>query len=162
MDTEPVGPIGPSWIWGWPRTSLAAPRPPGAGFSALGIPIDSKRLALYGHSQGGNGASLVAVRESRYRTIVMSGTGGMLIYTLLGKTQPVNVPAVLPYVLGESGAVDPSNAMLNLMQMYFERSDSVNFGRRLFNEPLAAMTPHHILHVVGDKDSYSVVQTQRA
>jgi predicted esterase len=140
---------------------LAIPRAVPA-LAAQGIPIDAKRLALYGHSQGGNGASLVAARQSSYRTIVMSGTGGMLIYTLLGKTQPVNIPAVLPYVLGETGPVDASNPVLNLMQMYFERSDSVNFGRRLFGEPLAGMTPHHILHVLGTNDSYSVIDTQQA
>ncbi len=134
------------------------------GFAAQGIPLDGKRLALYGHSQGGNAASLVAARQSSYGTIVMSGTGGTLIYTLLGKTQPVNVPAVLPYLLGETGAaaVDASHPVLNLMQMYFERSDSVNFARRLFKEPLADMTPHHILHVYGIDDSYSVVKTQQS
>jgi hypothetical protein len=48
------------------------------------------------------------------------------------------------------------------MQMYFDRADSVNFGRRLFRESLPTMTPHHILHVYGTKDSYSVVPTQQA
>jgi hypothetical protein len=48
------------------------------------------------------------------------------------------------------------------MQMYFERSDSVNFGRRRFKEPPTGMTAHHILHVYGTGDSYSVVQTQQA
>lgn len=133
-----------------------------AGLAAQGIVLDGGKLALYGHSQGGNGASLVAARQSSYGTIVMSGTGGTLIYTLLGKTQPVNVPAVLPYLLGEPSAVDATHPVLALMQMYFERSDSVNFGRRLFHEPLPTMTPHHILHVYGTKDSYSVVPTQQA
>jgi pimeloyl-ACP methyl ester carboxylesterase len=129
-----------------------------------GIVLDGTKLSLYGHSQGGNGASLVAARQSSYGTIVMSGTGGTLIYTLLGKTQPVNVPAVLPYLLGEvsPAAVDATHPVLGLMQMYFERSDSVNFGRRLFHEPLPTMTPHHILHVYGTKDSYAVVPTQQA
>jgi hypothetical protein len=135
-----------------------------AGFAAQGIVLDGTKLSLYGHSQGGNAASLVAARQSRYGTIVMSGTGGTLIYTLLGKTQPVNIPAVLPYLLGEIGssAVDATHPVLGLMQMYFERSDSVNFGRRLFHEPLPTMTPHHILHVYGTNDSYSVVPTQQA
>jgi hypothetical protein len=133
-------------------------------FAAQGIVLDGKRLSLYGHSQGGNGASLVAARQSVYGTIVMSGTGGTLIYTLLGKTKPINVPAVLPYLLGEAGAaaVDAAHPVLNLMQMYFERSDSVNFGRRLFKEPVAGMTAHHILHVYGISDTYSVVQTQQS
>jgi len=132
------------------------------GLAAGGLPIDAKRIALYGHSQGGNGASLVAARPSSYKTIVMSGTGGLLIHTLLGKTRPIDLPAVLPYLLGEAGAVDESHAVLNLMQMYFERSDSVNFGRRLFREPLAVAPQQNFLHVVGTKDSYSVINTQKA
>jgi hypothetical protein len=135
-----------------------------ASFASQGIVLDGKRIFLYGHSQGGNAASLVAARQSVYGAVVMSGTGGTLIYTLLGKTQPINIPAVLPYLLGESGAaaVDASHPVLNLMQMYFERSDSVNFARRLFKEPLPGMTPHHILHVYGTNDSYSVFQTQQS
>lgn len=139
-----------------------------AGFAGLGIAVDAHRLALYGHSQGGNAASLVGARQSSYQTIVMSGTGGLLIETLLGKTAPVNLPAVLPPLLGEASA-DPkqpaltaSDPVLNLMQMYFERSDSVNFGRRLFKEPGTGMTPHHVLHVFGTSDSYAVVPTQKA
>ena len=45
------------------------------------------------------------------------------------------------------------------MQMYFEVSDSVNFARRLLKEPPAGMTPHHILHVYGTGDTYSVPLT---
>jgi predicted esterase len=142
---------------------LAIPRSL-ASFATQGIALDAKRLSLYGHSQGGNAASLVAARESPYGTIVMSGTGGTLIYTLLGKAQPVNVPEVLPYILGELGAasVDAGHPVLNLMQMYFERSDSVNFGRRLFKQPVDGMTPHHLLHVYGMADTYSVNATQQA
>jgi hypothetical protein len=134
------------------------------GFAAQGIVLDGRRLSLYGHSQGGNAAALVAARESPYGSIVMSGTGGTLLYTLLGKTQPVDVPAVLPFLLGEvsPAAVGAYHPVLNLMQMYFERADSVNFGRRLFKEPVAGMTPHHILHVYGQADTYSVVLTQQA
>jgi hypothetical protein len=52
--------------------------------------------------------------------------------------------------------------VLNLMQMYFERADSVNFGRRLFREPAAGMTARHILHVYGTGDTYSVPLTQQS
>jgi predicted esterase len=140
---------------------LAIPRALPA-LAAQGLPLDPSRLFLYGHSQGGNAASLVAARQSPYGSIVMSGTGGNLVYTLLGKQSPVNVPALLPYLLGEAGPVDGGHPVLNLMQMYFERADSVNFARRLFKEPLADMTAHHVLHVYGTADTYSVVPTQRA
>lgn len=133
-------------------------------FASAGLLLDASRMSLYGHSQGGNAASLVGARQSAYASIVMSGTGGTLVPTLLGKTKPINIPAVLPYLLGEAGpaAVDANHPVLNLMQLYFERADSVNFGRRLFVEPLASMTAHHVLHVYGTGDSYSVVATQQA
>jgi hypothetical protein len=131
-------------------------------FAAAGLVLDGNRIELYGHSQGGNAASLVAARPSPYGTIVMSGTGGTLLYTLLGKKKPVDVSAVLPLALGETGSgVDGNHPVLNLMQMYFEASDSVNFARRLLKEPPTGMAPHHILHVYGTGDTYSVPATQQ-
>jgi hypothetical protein len=117
-------------------------------------------VALYGHSQGGNAASLALAFQAGYGAGVMSGTGGTLIFTVLQKTKPVNAGVLLPFLLGESlvGANDP---VLNLMQMYFERSDSVNFGRHLFLEPYPGVTRHHALHVYGTNDSYAPVETQR-
>ena len=130
------------------------------GFATQAIKIDPKQVALYGHSQGGNAASLAMVRQAGYGAVVMSGTGGTLIFTLLQKRQPVNLGDLLPFLLGED-AVGANDPVLNLMQMYFERSDSVNFGRRLFLDPYLDVSRHHALHVYGTNDSYSPVETQR-
>ena len=129
-------------------------------FAAQSIIIDPAHVALYGHSQGGNAASLALDFQAGYGAGVMSGTGGMLIFTILQKSQPVNLGAILPFVLGET-SVDPVDPVLNLMQMYFERSDTVNFGRHLFSEPYPGVTAHHVLHVYGTNDSYAPVETQR-
>jgi predicted esterase len=138
---------------------LAIPRAL-AGLAAQSIPIDRAHLALYGHSQGGNAASLALDFQAGYGAGVMSGTGGTLIFTILQKSQPVNAAAVLPFLLGEI-SVDPVDPVLNLMQMYFERSDSVNFARHLFIEPYPGVVPHHALHVYGTNDSYAPIETQR-
>jgi len=58
-------------------------------------------------------------------------------------------------------AVGTDDQVLNLMQMYFERSDSVNFGRHLFLEPFAGVSRRHALHVYGTNDSYAPIETQR-
>jgi len=130
------------------------------GFAAQSIKIESAQVALYGHSQGGNAASLALAFKSGYGAVVMSGTGGTLIFTLLQKSQPVNLADLLPFVLGEN-TVGTNDPVLNLMQMYFERSDSVNFARHLFLEPSLDVSRHHALHVYGTNDSYSPVETQR-
>jgi hypothetical protein len=129
---------------------------------AAGVPLNPAQLAVYGHSQGGNAASLAVVEASPYQAFGVSGTGGMLLYTLTGKTSPVNIPGFLPYALGEVSAkfVGVDHPVLNLMQMYFERSDSVNFARRIASTPKPDATARHVLQVVGMGDTYSVVPTQ--
>jgi hypothetical protein len=138
---------------------LALPRA-FAGQVTASIKLDSGHVALYGHSQGGNATALAAARNAGYGVAVMSGTGGTLMLTLLGKTQPVNLAATLPLLLGDS-PVDQNHPVLNLIQMYFERSDPVNFARRLFREPITGAQPRHVLHVYGTSDSYAPDETQR-
>jgi hypothetical protein len=138
---------------------LALPRA-FAGQVTTGIKLDSGHIALYGHSQGGNATALAAARDAGYGAAVMSGTGGTIMLTLLGRTQPVNLAVMLPLLVGDS-PVDQNHPVLNLIQMYFERSDPVNFARRLFREPIAGAQRRHVLHVYGTSDSYAPVETQR-
>lgn len=129
-------------------------------FAAVGIKLDSAKLAVYGHSQGGNAAATAVGYEPGYGAAVLSGTGGTLIYSFLKKTKPVNIASVLPFVLGDA-KVDESHPVLNLLQLYFERSDPVNFARRIFSEPPKGVTPRHLLHVYGTADTYSPIETQQ-
>jgi predicted esterase len=129
------------------------------GFSAGGLKLDPAKLALYGHSQGGNAAADAIPFEPAYGAVVMSGTGGTLILSLLHKTQPVNIAGVIPLVLGEV-SVDENHPVLNLLQMYLDRSDPVNYGRRVFADPLTKA--RHALHVFGTDDTYAPVETQRS
>jgi pimeloyl-ACP methyl ester carboxylesterase len=127
--------------------------------TAAGTKLDKAKVALYGHSQGGNAAAIAGGREPGYGVVVLSGTGGTLLYSFLKKTNPVNVAGALPFVLGDP-VVDENHPALNLLQMYFDRSDPVNYGRRFLTEPPMGVMPHHLLHVFGIKDTYSPVETQ--
>jgi pimeloyl-ACP methyl ester carboxylesterase len=138
---------------------LALPRA-FSGQVTTAIKIDGGHVALYGHSQGGNAAALAAARDAGYGAAVMSGTGGTIMLSLLGKTQPINLPLLLPIMLHDS-PVDQNHPVLNLLQMYFERSDPVNFARRLFREPLLGAQRRHVLHVYGTLDTYAPNETQR-
>lgn len=129
-------------------------------FSAGGIKLDAGKIALYGHSQGGNAAANAAGYEPLYGAVVLSGTGGGLILSLLHKMKPVNVALIIPLVLGEA-SVSERHPVLNLLQMYLDRADSVNFGRRLFADPPAGIPARHVLQIYGTDDTYSPVETQR-
>jgi predicted esterase len=130
-------------------------------FSAGGIKLNAAKLGLYGHSQGGNAAANAVPFEPLYGAVALSGTGGTLILSLLHKTQPVNIPQVLPFALGETKVIDENHPVLNLLQMYLDRADPVNYGRRLFSDPIAPAVPRHALHVFGTSDTYSPEATQR-
>jgi predicted esterase len=128
------------------------------GFAA--VPVDATRLMVYGHSQGGNAAALAVPYEPLFKASVMSGTGGTLSFSLLAKKKPVDVAAGIPLLLGDP-KVDEFHPVLNVLQMYFDRSDGVNFGRRLFRDPPAGVGAHSVLHIYGTGDTYAPVQTQR-
>jgi dienelactone hydrolase len=124
------------------------------------VPVNPAKLMVYGHSQGGNAAALATPYEPLFGTAVMSGTGGTLSFSLLSKKKPVDVAAGIPLLLGDP-KVDEFHPILNVLQMYFDRSDGVNFGRRLFREPPAGVNAHSVLHIYGTADTYAPVQTQR-
>jgi predicted esterase len=124
------------------------------------VALDPGKVMLYGHSQGGNAAALAVPYEPRFRTSVMSGTGGTLAFSLLTKKQPVDIASGVPLLLGDP-KVDELHPILNILQMYFERSDAVNFGRRLFLDPPPGGKPQSVLHIYGTQDTYAPAQTQQ-
>ena len=131
------------------------------------IRFDPAAIGMFMHSQGSTHASLMLPYESDVVAVVLSGNGGDLTQSLLTKTQPVDIKAVLPFALldansrGElaGGAYHP---MLALFQTFFDRVDSVNLGRRLFREPIAGVGLKHVFMTYGLGDTYSTEATMRA
>lgn len=138
-------------------------------FSHGGVKFDASKLYLYGHSQGANAAATAAGYEARYKTVVLSGAGGLLSYSLTTKQKPVDIKAVLPVVLGdqvEYGSADPfkrpeNHPLMAVLQLYFDRSDPANLARRIAAAPLAPLLPKHLLHVYGQGDTFAPEPTQQ-
>ena len=129
---------------------------------AVGVaPLDAGRVGLYGHSQGGNAAAVAAGYEPSFGVVVLSGTGGGLTRSMLTRTTPVNVGALLPVLLGETTPVDAGHPVLSLLQMYFDRADPLNHAPRIVVAPPVGSTARHLLHVFGAQDSYAPDVTQR-
>jgi hypothetical protein len=85
---------------------------------------------------------------------VLSGAGGYLIESLLNKTEPVNVSGLMKMALGDT-QVNKSHPLLNLLQMYFDEIDAVNYGRALFTQPLDGIDGKHTFLSYGVSDSYT-------
>lgn len=134
-----------------------------------GLKFDKAKLYLYGHSQGANAAAAGAGFDPRYKSVVLSGAGGYLAYSLTTKEKPVNIKAALPVILGdqmEYGSMDPfkrpeNHPLISVLQMYFDRSDPVNLVSRIVAAPVPAVGAKHLFHVYGQKDTYAPEATQQ-
>jgi hypothetical protein len=124
-------------------------------------PLDLGRVAYYGHSQGGNAGAVGAGYEPDFGAAVLSGTGGGIARSLLEKEKPVSAKSLLPLLVGEAVS-DPNHPVMTMMQLYFDRADPVNHGRRIAALPMAGMNPRHLLHVFGTSDHYAPDTTQWA
>ncbi len=149
------------WAEGYERAAAASP-------TGELITFDPTRIALLGHSQGATHAGLMVPFEPNLIAVVLSGEGGHLTSSLLNKTEPYDIASIVPYALldpneqGElaGGAAHPA---LALFQMYFERSDPVNYGGFLLPGTQGEDTPQrHLFMTYGLGDSYAPEATQTA
>ncbi len=94
------------------------------------IRFDPAKIFFFGHSQGSlTGVPFVAW-EPDVQAAIFSGAGGLLYLSLLNKTEPVDIAALVRLFLRDD-PLDEYNPVLALLQMYMERSDSVSYARRL-------------------------------
>jgi predicted esterase len=119
--------------------------------------FDPQRIYFMGHSQGGITGPPFLAAEPDVPAAVLSGAGGHLVLSLLHKTQPVDLPALLRGLLGED--LDESHPVLNLLQTYIEPADPLNYGRLFFREPPAGMRPKSIYQSMGLVDHFTPVPT---
>jgi len=128
------------------------------------------QMGYMGHSQGGlNGALYLAVSE-RCRGAYLSGAGGGLLYSLVHKTEPVRIRNTIGILVGFTGTTEELDEedfgifhpVLNLLQMFYESADGVNYGRYWFWETLPGVPPKSVLMTEGLGDSYSPEATIEA
>ncbi len=104
----------------------------GMDLAAGGIRIrfDPEKIFFFGHSQGSlTGVPFVA-SEPEVAAAIFSGAGGLLYLSLLNKTEPVDIAALIRLFLRDD-PLDEYHPVLALLQMYMERADSVSYARRL-------------------------------
>ena len=124
------------------------------------IRFDPNTLVFFGHSQGGTVGSVAVAANHDYAAIVLSGAGGGLLLSLLGKTEPVDIAGGINLVLQESAS--EFHPVLNLLQMYFEGADPLNYARSvIIDRPEGAATPS-VFQTYGIGDSYTPDRTIEA
>ncbi|MFH2005227.1 MAG: hypothetical protein ABI333_01445 [bacterium] len=119
------------------------------------IRFDSDRIFFMGHSQGGlTGPPFLAV-EPKVGLAILSGAGGHMILSLLGKTEPVDIPSLITLMLGEEDQVTETHPVLSLIQLFIEPADPLNYARHFILEPVGGASPKHIFLSQGWVDHYT-------
>ncbi len=129
------------------------------------IKLDGSRMVLFAHSQGATHASLALPYTDAFSAAVLSGNGASLMHSLLTKTQPVNIAAALPFVIGDvdtqSGGLagGDKHPVLALLQHYIDPADPLNFARVAGQRPEAGRSAKHLFQTYGLGDSFSTAIT---
>ena len=100
------------------------------------------------------GAPPFPAAEPLVKGAVLSGAGGLLYLTLLEKTEPIDVKALVENFIRDV-PLDPFNNQLALLQWFIESSDPVNYGRLLVTEPDPAVGAKDIYQSEGFVDHYT-------
>ena len=134
-----------------------------AGKSPTGgeLKIDPKRIYFFGQSQGTVTGIPVVPFEPDIKGAVLGGAGGYLLASLLAKTKPVNIAGIIKLALADP-SLGTGHPLLNLMQLFFEEVDAVNYGRPYFVKPETGQLPRHVLLSYGVADSYTPPGTIQA
>lgn len=125
------------------------------------VRFDADRIYYFGHSQGGlTGLPFVAY-EPLVKGAVFSGAGGVLLLSLLAKTEPVDIAALVAAVVRDQ-PLDEFNPLLGLVQGYLDRADPVSFGRLVTSRPPPGNPPKHVFHSLGLIDNFTPVPSIEA
>jgi predicted esterase len=124
------------------------------------VHFDPARVAFFGHSQGGlNGPMFLAV-DDQARGAVLSGSGSMISITLLEKSEPVNVAALVKAVfLGlnaeDSAEVNELHPAISLAQTIVDPTDPIHYVRAIVLEPRSGFSPKSVLMTEGVNADFS-------
>jgi len=125
------------------------------------VRLDPSRMYFFGHSQGVITGPVAIPFEPAIRGVVYSGGGALLIESLLNKTSPVDIAGAVQFVLADPN-LGFTHPVLNLLQLYFEPVDAINYMAQLFMEPVPGAELRHTLISYGLGDTYSPNATGRA
>jgi pimeloyl-ACP methyl ester carboxylesterase len=125
-------------------------RHPGAEVARL----DPDRIFFMGHSQGGLTGPPFLAYEPLVKGAVLSGAGGLIYLSLIEKTEPVDVSALVGQLIRDR-PLDEFNPVLALVQMYLEPADPTNYARLLVAEPAPGVGPKDIFQSEGLIDHFT-------
>lgn len=115
------------------------------------IRLDTRQLALFGHSMGATVAPVAAWLEPRFGALLLSGAGGSWIENVIHKQSPIPTRPAAAAMLREDD-VDRLHPALTLLQWAGEPVDASVYAAELVRAPWESA--RHVLMVQGVVDTY--------
>lgn len=132
-----------------------------AASSPTGADIRFDTIAFWGHSQGATEGSVAMPYITDVKGVLYSGLGASLIDSLLSKKKPVDISAVVPFLLSEAPAnVTAYHPILSMLQNAIDPADALNHASAM-TTPSTPSLAKHVFFAYGQGDTYAPVQTQQ-
>ncbi|MCP4679669.1 MAG: hypothetical protein GY854_30090 [Deltaproteobacteria bacterium] len=125
------------------------------------VTFDPARIFFYGHSQETHGQLLFATHEPLVKGVILSGTGGNFMSSLLAKKNSYDLASATNLILMDVN-LDYSHPMLNLIQAAFDPVDPANHARYVYRNSFGNLVypKRHVFMSYGVGDTYSPESTQ--
>jgi hypothetical protein len=116
--------------------------------------FDTGSLVLLGQGEGASAATIALADAHPYAAAVLSSAGGGLGNYLIEKTAPIDVAGGLAALLPTQSLSD-FEPYLNLLQMYLEPADPVNYAPLVLDERPEGLPVAHVVQFFGLDDTYT-------
>lgn len=93
--------------------------------------FDPSRVGFFGHSQGGLNGSLLLAIDDTVRAAVLSGTGAIIGWAILMKTDPASILPLVEILLdldAEVEGLDIFHPLLMIVQTFIDPADPINYA----------------------------------
>lgn len=133
-----------------------------SGIEGRKIICDTNNIFYMGHSQGAiTGIPYLGV-DHRVKGAVLSGGGGILLYSLINKTEPFPIQPLVKMLFGTSEELKPYNLLLNIFQIFFEPADPASYAPYLIYDPRLSDKPLNLFVSEGMLDGFTPPETSEA
>jgi len=122
--------------------------------------MNPEAVQFLGHSQGGISGPLAMPFVDAVDSMVISGTGGGLVESMLRKSSPVDVKEGVIVALQDEN-VGRTHPILAMLQNYYDPVDPINYASLLFYTPFGG---HKVrtFHPLGISDLHTPPKTMKA
>lgn len=119
------------------------------------ITLDPATIVFFGHSHGGLAGAIVLAADPRLKGAVLSGASGVLVETILRRTDPLDIRSTLATLLGlDADQLDTFHPVMTMAQTLVDATDPINYAP-YWLEPVTGGNSKHVLMTEGVDDALS-------